>query len=178
MTSNNPSTLPNSGRGPSARFSARYLRALEARRAVAREEVAAIVGGYHPDRVILFGSLARGDSWDGSDVDLLIVKSTATGRLLDRMDEVDRVILFGSLARGDSWDGSDVDLLIVKSTATGRLLDRMDEVLRHTSGRTHVEPLVYTEAELAQMVAQGNPLILQALKEGEVLYDRQQPDQR
>jgi len=100
--------------------------------------VAAIVGGYHPDRVILFGSLAR----------------------------------------GDSWDGSDVDLLIVKSTATGRLLDRMDEVLRHTSGRTHVEPLVYTEAELAQMVAQGNPLILQALKEGEVLYDRQQPDQR
>jgi len=27
-------------------------------------------------------------------------------------------------------------------------------------------------------VAQGNPLILQALKEGEVLYDRQQPDQR
>jgi len=28
------------------------------------------------------------------------------------------------------------------------------------------------------MVAQGNPLILQALKEGEVLYDRQQPDQR
>jgi len=138
MTSNNPSTLPNSGRGPSARFSARYLRALEARRAVAREEVAAIVGGYHPDRVILFGSLAR----------------------------------------GDSWDGSDVDLLIVKSTATGRLLDRMDEVLRHTSGRTHVEPLVYTEAELAQMVAQGNPLILQALKEGEVLYDRQQPDQR
>ena len=138
MTSNNPSTLPNSGRGPSARFSARYLRALKARRAVAREEVAAIVGGYHPDRVILFGSLAR----------------------------------------GDSWDGSDVDLLIVKSTATGRLLDRMDEVLRHTSGRTHVEPLVYTEAELAQMVAQGNPLILQALKEGEVLYDRQQPDQR
>ena len=138
MTSNNPSTLPNSGRGPSARFSARYLRALEARRAVAREEVAAIVGGYHPDRVILFGSLAR----------------------------------------GDSWDGSDVDLLIVKSTATGRLLDRMDEVLRHTSGRIHVEPLVYTEAELAQMVAQGNPLILQALKEGEVLYDRQQPDQR
>ena len=138
MTSNNPSTLPNSGRGPSARFSARYLRALEARRAVARKEVAAIVQGYHPDRVILFGSLAR----------------------------------------GDSWDGSDVDLLIVKSTATGRLLDRMDEVLRHTSGRTHVEPLVYTEAELAQMVAQGNPLILQALKEGEVLYDRQQPDQR
>lgn len=138
MTSNNPSTLPNSGRGPSARFSARYLRALEARRAVAREEVAAIVGGYHPDRVILFGSLAR----------------------------------------GDSWDGSDVDLLVIKSGATGRLLDRMDEVLRHTSGRTHVEPLVYTEAELAQMVAQGNPLILQALKEGEVLYDRQQPDQR
>ncbi len=118
-----------------ARFRARYLQALEARRAAARQEVNAIVDGYQPDRVILFGSLAR----------------------------------------GDSWDGSDVDLLIVKSAATGRLLDRMDEVLRHTSGRIHVEPLVYTEAELAQMVAQGNPLILQALKEGEVLYDREQP---
>lgn len=34
-----------------------------------------IVDAYHPDRVILFGSQARGDADQGSDVDLLVVFS-------------------------------------------------------------------------------------------------------
>jgi len=33
-----------------------------------------IVQVAHPDRVILFGSAARGDMGDGSDVDLLVIK--------------------------------------------------------------------------------------------------------
>jgi HEPN domain-containing protein/predicted nucleotidyltransferase len=36
-----------------------------------------VVGGYDPDRVILFGSRAKGDFVDESDTDLLVVKSTA-----------------------------------------------------------------------------------------------------
>ena len=36
-----------------------------------------VVDGYDPDRVILFGSRAKGDCVDESDTDLLIVKSTA-----------------------------------------------------------------------------------------------------
>jgi predicted nucleotidyltransferase len=32
-----------------------------------------IVREYHPDRIILFGSHARGTATDGSDVDLLVV---------------------------------------------------------------------------------------------------------
>lgn len=46
-----------------------------------------IVQGYQPDKVILFGSFARGDFHEHSDVDLLIVKDT-TDPMLRRMDEV------------------------------------------------------------------------------------------
>jgi len=35
-----------------------------------------IVEAVHPQRVILFGSRARGDARDGSDVDLLVVADT------------------------------------------------------------------------------------------------------
>jgi len=89
----------------------------------------------------------------------------------------DRVILFGSLARGDACEGSDVDLLVIKSDATSRLSDRIGEVLQFCSGRIDVEPLVYTPGELERMVNAGNPLVQQALKEGEVVYDREQPPQ-
>ena len=117
--------------------SERYRRMVGAKRELAQHEVDAIVEGYHPDRVVLFGSLAR----------------------------------------GDVCDASDVDLLIIKSSASGRLLDRVGEVLQFTSGRIHVEPLVYTPDELERMVRQGNPLVTQALREGQVIYDRQQSRQ-
>ena len=35
-----------------------------------------VVEHYAPDQILLFGSCARGDSTQGSDVDLLIVKDT------------------------------------------------------------------------------------------------------
>jgi predicted nucleotidyltransferase len=46
---------------------------------------------YHPDRIILFGSLAQGRVWDWSDVDLVVVKQTALP-FLDRVNEVLRVL--------------------------------------------------------------------------------------
>jgi len=118
-------------------MSRKFRRMIEKKRALAMEEVASIVQGYQPDRVILFGSLAR----------------------------------------GDACEGSDVDLLVIKSDATGRLSDRIGEVLQFCSGRIDVEPLVYTPGELERMVNAGNPLVQQALKEGEVVYDREQPPQ-
>lgn len=42
---------------------------------------------YHPERVLLFGSLARGVASDWSDIDLVIVKETEK-RFLDRTKEV------------------------------------------------------------------------------------------
>ena len=38
-----------------------------------REMVRRIVEGFHPDRIVLFGSHARGDAGPDSDVDLLVV---------------------------------------------------------------------------------------------------------
>jgi predicted nucleotidyltransferase len=46
---------------------------------------------YDPDRIILFGSLAQGQVWDWSDVDLVIDKQTALP-FLDRIDEVLRLL--------------------------------------------------------------------------------------
>lgn len=43
-----------------------------------------LVSDYQPERIILFGSHARGDAGPDSDVDLLIVKDTPE-RPLDRM---------------------------------------------------------------------------------------------
>ncbi len=42
---------------------------------------------YHPEQVVLFGSLASGDVTETSDVDLLIVKRT-NKRFFDRIREV------------------------------------------------------------------------------------------
>jgi predicted nucleotidyltransferase len=44
-----------------------------------REELSRVLAGlrqYHPQKVILFGSFARGDYHAGSDLDLLIIKDT------------------------------------------------------------------------------------------------------
>ncbi len=46
-----------------------------------------IINGYAPDKVILFGSFARGDYHEHSDVDLLIIKET-TEPFLRRLDSV------------------------------------------------------------------------------------------
>lgn len=50
---------------------------------------AAIVRGYRPERIILFGSRARGTHQPGSDVDLLIIKRTHKTPL-ERVREVVR----------------------------------------------------------------------------------------
>lgn len=46
---------------------------------------------YDPEKIILFGSCARGDFGEDSDIDLLIVKETSL-RPLDRMREVYKVV--------------------------------------------------------------------------------------
>ncbi len=48
--------------------------------AVLREMVERIVRGFDPERIILFGSQARGDAHAHSDVDLLVVMPDGTDR--------------------------------------------------------------------------------------------------
>ena len=52
-----------------------------------RKAVDAIVRGYSPRQVWLYGSFARGDFHEGSDIDLIIIKESDK-RFIDRIDEV------------------------------------------------------------------------------------------
>ena len=44
------------------------------------QAVATLVAVGKPQRIVLFGSYARGDADDGSDLDLMVVKSQVTNR--------------------------------------------------------------------------------------------------
>jgi len=50
-----------------------------------------LVRDYQPERVILFGSLARGTVHEWSDIDLAVIKRTSR-RFIDRIGEVLRLI--------------------------------------------------------------------------------------
>ena len=83
-----------------------------------------------------------------------------------------RVIVFGSFARGDTHEGSDLDIIVVKETAE-RFFDRIGRVrdaCLHVD--IDVQPLVYTPAELEDMLGQGNSFLETALAEGAVAYER------
>jgi len=85
-----------------------------------------------------------------------------------------RVIVHGSFARDDAHEGSDLDLIIVKSTPE-RFIDRVEQVLAFSNGEMGVEPMVYTEQEIASMLSQGNSFLERALAEGVVVYEQQSP---
>lgn len=50
-----------------------------------------LVEGYAPQKVILFGSYARGEAGEDSDIDLLIIKDTEKSPL-ERWQEVKRLL--------------------------------------------------------------------------------------
>lgn len=51
-----------------------------------------IVEKYHPEKIILFGSAARGGFTPDSDVDLLVIKKDVPRYGIDRMRELRRLI--------------------------------------------------------------------------------------
>jgi len=53
--------------------------------------VAKLVAGYEPQKVILFGSHARGDPRPDSDIDIFIIKDTEE-RIIDRCVEARRIV--------------------------------------------------------------------------------------
>jgi predicted nucleotidyltransferase len=70
--------------------------------------------------------------------------------------------------RGDAVPGSDVDLLVVLSRAEKPFLDRIPGYAVDIEGMD-VDVFPYTEDELARMLAEGNSLLAEALREGEWL---------
>lgn len=61
---------------------------------VISEMVRRIVSGFDPEKVILFGSYARGTATRDSDVDLAVIFPRLRGRRRDKMVEI-RVALYG-----------------------------------------------------------------------------------
>ena len=83
----------------------------------------------------------------------------------------EKIILFGSMARGDFDEYSDIDLIVIKDTKQ-RFVRRLVEVTAFIPLDIAVDALVYTPKEIDAMLAEGNPFIEQALKEGKVLYEK------
>jgi predicted nucleotidyltransferase len=85
-----------------------------------QEVVRRIVGVAHPDRIILFGSAARGDMSRGSDIDLLIVKADVAHR--GRLAEDIYMALAGV--------GAAVDVVVVTPQDIDRFKDRVGTIIR------------------------------------------------
>ncbi len=80
------------------------------------------------------------------------------------------VILFGSRARGDWKPWSDYDILIIADFKE-RYLDRLKTVLEMVDNVSlEIEPHPYTMEEVLEMLEKGNPIIVDALEEGKILY--------
>lgn len=69
-----------------------------------RRIVARLAAEYQPQQVFLFGSVARGQEREGSDIDLLVVKDTPE-RFFDRLSTARHII-------AGAHDGLSVDLLV------------------------------------------------------------------
>ncbi|MEM4531638.1 MAG: nucleotidyltransferase domain-containing protein [Thermofilaceae archaeon] len=83
---------------------------------------------------------------------------------------VDAIVLFGSRARGDYKPWSDYDILVLADFEE-KYLDRIGRIFEITKDLTlNIEPHPYTLEEAIEMLKKGNPIIVDALSEGVVLY--------
>ena len=82
----------------------------------------------------------------------------------------DKIILFGSRARGDHDGLSDVDLILVYSTEK-RFLDRLEELYLAWDTPLALDLLAYTPEEFSRLLDE-NPFVQEAVKQGEVLYEK------
>lgn len=95
-------------------------------------------------------------------------------RRITRSLKVYALILFGSRARGDYKPWSDYDILIIADFES-RYLDRIGKILELIDGvGLNIEPHPYTLSEAIEMLKKGNPILVDALEEGIVLYSREE----
>jgi predicted nucleotidyltransferase len=83
--------------------------------------------------------------------------------------EVRRVLLFGSLARDDYGPRSDLDVLVVTHDENPRPQRERGERYRWFLPVWPAEVFVYTETELEERLAAGDPFLARAVAEGLVL---------
>jgi predicted nucleotidyltransferase len=85
--------------------------------------------------------------------------------------QVEVCLLYGSLLRGDYSPESDIDFLIVLQTSTLPFLQRGDQFHEFFLQLPFdVDLKVYTRKEIESMLEENNLFIVQAFKEGKVLW--------
>ena len=99
---------------------------------------------------------------------IALARETAQ-RIVLRHPGVTKVILFGSFARGDYGCRSDLDLLVVLEDSDRSARERIEDFLRD-GGTYPIDIFPYTRKELESRIAERDPFILQALREGIPLY--------
>ncbi|MBS7621232.1 nucleotidyltransferase domain-containing protein [Candidatus Bathyarchaeota archaeon] len=80
-------------------------------------------------------------------------------------------IIFGSYAKDNySW-GSDIDLLLVARKLPKRPIDR-PQILMDPNIPIQIQPFAYTLKEFRKMLKENHPLIMEALKNGRIVYSK------
>lgn len=90
-------------------------------------------------------------------------------RLAPHVGRARKVIAFGSVARGDPDEWSDLDLIIVADTSRP-FLERFKDFAGLYDVWPRLDLLIYTPAEFERMIAEENPLVLDAIRKGVVLH--------
>lgn len=83
----------------------------------------------------------------------------------------DRVVLFGSHARGTAGPDSDVDILVIMAFE-GKPFWKSLEIINRVNPSFPVDLLARRPEDVGRRYALGDPLIRDAVDQGQVLYER------
>lgn len=84
--------------------------------------------------------------------------------------ELVRAVVAGSVARGDFNVWSDIDVVVVAEELPSRASDRAALLLEDAPA--WLQPVGYTPGEHARELERGNPLLVEAVEAGVVVWDR------
>lgn len=82
------------------------------------------------------------------------------------------IILFGSLAKKNFGLGSDIDIIVVSNNFSKNFQVRLKNLFLLNETFLPIEAIGYTVKEFKNMLKKGNPIILDAMNEGVVLYEK------
>ncbi|RZN56546.1 MAG: nucleotidyltransferase domain-containing protein [Candidatus Methanomethylicota archaeon] len=80
------------------------------------------------------------------------------------------VILHGSIARKEFGLGSDVDLIVVSDNLPDKIMDRIKLLYEIDETKAPLDIKGYKSEEIRKMIKKGNPLIMDAMEDGIILF--------
>jgi predicted nucleotidyltransferase len=80
------------------------------------------------------------------------------------------VILHGSIARKEFGLGSDVDLIVVSDNLPDKIMDRIKLLYEIDETKAPLDIKGYKSKEIRKMIKKGNPLIMDAMEDGIILF--------